>query len=81
MDLDGQAWGLTRGNHRLSPIAETVLLATLMWVFEMSVLPTVGATPPLKCWPAKDIVADLIQCLVFSGVTTCARVGLDWLHK
>lgn len=71
------AWGLVRGNHRLPPIAETVLLATLMSVFEMSVLPAVGATPPLRSWPARDMVADVIQCLVFSGVvTTCARVSV-----
>ena len=70
------AWGLIRGNHRVPFMAQPVLLAVLMWGFEMSVLPAVGAMAALRALPTRDIVGDLIQCLIFSVVTTTALVIL-----
>lgn len=37
-------------------IRSMVALALLIWSFELVALPRVGATPPLRTWPAVDIL-------------------------
>ena len=74
-------WSLARGNTRPHPIWDTAALGTLIWAFEIGVLPTVGATPPLRRWPAGDAMWDLVQCLVFATVTTGALAALRRVRR
>ena len=71
------AWALGPGRGRRRPVGDTMLLATVIWAFELNVLPAIGATPPLRRWPASDVAWDLAQCLVFAGVTTGALAFFD----
>jgi hypothetical protein len=64
------AWAVRPGLLRRHRLGDAILLALLIWTFELTVLPTIGATPPLRRWPPRDVAWDLAQCLVFAGVTT-----------
>lgn len=72
------AWTLGPGHcRRRHPFGDAILLALLIWAFELTVLPATGATPPLRRWPAGDVAWDLAQCLVFAGVTTSVLAVFD----
>jgi hypothetical protein len=50
-------------------------LGLSIWVFELAMLPRVGATPPLRQWSSADIAADAVQAMCF-GVAAAATLAL-----
>ena len=73
----GIVWAFATSNRRHRLGRDTMVLAGLVWVFELTVLPLVGATPHLPHWSLRDILGDLLQCMIFAAVTTGVLVVLD----
>ena len=66
----GIAWAALRRERASRHLSDALVLGSLIWAFEVSVLPCVRATPPLRRWPRADIVLDLANCLVFAATFT-----------
>jgi hypothetical protein len=62
------AWVLARGGRQPRVVRDSCVLGGIIWVFEITTLPTMRATPPLRRWPATDIALDLSNGLVFAVV-------------
>ncbi|MHB8718380.1 MAG: hypothetical protein ACYDAC_05765 [Candidatus Dormibacteria bacterium] len=67
------AWVLARGGRQPRLLRDSCILGGLIWVFEITTLPTLRATPPLRRWPATDIALDLSNGLVFAVVVNAVR--------
>ncbi len=55
------AWVLARGGRQPRLVRDLCVLGGIIWVVEITTLPIVRATPPLRRWPATDIALDLEQ--------------------
>lgn len=77
----GPTWGIAWAvvHHERAPrhLLDAVALASVIWAFELVVLPRVRATPPLRMWPRADIASDLVNCLTFAGTYTCVIALMD----
>lgn len=73
----GVAWERLRTGRSSHPVRDACLLGSVIWVFELAVLPRVGATPQVVDWPRRDIVWDLGNALAFAAVYTCAVALMD----
>ncbi len=67
----GIAWAVAHHGRAPRHASDAVALASLIWAFELAVLPCVGATPPLRSWPRADIASDGVNCLAFATTYTC----------
>lgn len=66
----GIAWTVLRRERASHHLPDTIVFGSVIWAFEVSVLPCVRATPPLRKWPRADVVSDLANCLVFAATFT-----------
>lgn len=62
------AWVLARGGRKPRLVRDSCVLGGIIWVVEITTLPIMRATPPLRRWPATDIALDLSNGLVFALV-------------
>ena len=72
------AWVLVRGGREPRLVRDSCVLGGIIWVFEITTLPTMRATPPLRRWPATDIALDLSNGLIFAVV---ANAVLAMQHR
>jgi hypothetical protein len=71
----GTAWGGARGligAAGLSGPAATAAHLGAVWGSEQVMLPTLGVTPPLTEWGAKEVAIDALHHLVYAGATGVA---------
>ena len=71
----GTAWGGARGligAAGLSGPAATAAHLGAVWGSEQVMLPTLGVTPPLTEWGAKEVAIDALHHLVYAGTTGVA---------
>jgi hypothetical protein len=76
----GTAWGGVRGllsAAGLSGPAATAAHLGAVWGSEQVMLPTLGVTPPLTEWGAKEVAIDALHHLVYAGATGVAYSFLD----
>jgi hypothetical protein len=76
----GTAWGGARGllaATGLSGPAATTAYFAVVWGSEQVMLPTLGVTPPLTEWGAKEVAIDALHHLVYAGATGIAYSLLD----
>ncbi len=76
----GTAWGGARGlltAAGLSGPAATAAHLGAVWGSEQVMLPTLGVTPPLTEWGAKEVAIDALHHLVYAGATGVAYSLLD----
>jgi hypothetical protein len=76
----GTAWGGARGllaAAGLSGPAATAAHLGAVWGSEQLMLPTLGVTPPLTEWGAKEVAIDALHHLVYAGATGVAYSLLD----
>ena len=76
----GTAWGGVRGllsAAGLSGPAATAAHLGAVWGSEQVMLPTLGVTPPLTEWGAKEVAIDALHHLVYAGATGLAYSLLD----
>ncbi len=76
----GTAWGGTRGLLAAAGLpgpAATAAHLGAVWGSEQVMLPTLGVTPPLTEWGAKEVVIDALHHLVYAGATGVAYSLLD----
>ena len=72
----GGARGLL-GAAGLSGPAATAAHLGAVWGSEQVMLPTLGVTPPLTDWGAKEVAIDALHHLVYAGATGVAYSLLD----
>ena len=77
----GIGWALLRRRRTPRRLHDACLLAVVMWVFELVMLPTVGATPPVGRWPRGDVGWDLANCVIFAATDTCVTALMDSLPR
>jgi hypothetical protein len=76
----GTAWGGARGllaAAGLSGVAATAAHLGAVWASEQVMLPTLGVTPPLTEWGAKEVAIDALHHAVYAGATGVAYSLLD----
>jgi hypothetical protein len=76
----GTAWGGARGligAAGFSGPAATAAHLGAVWGSEQVMLPTLGVTPPLTEWGAKEVAIDALHHLVYAGATGVAYSLLD----
>jgi hypothetical protein len=76
----GTAWGGARGllgAAGFSGPAATAAHLGAVWGSEQVMLPTLGVTPPLTQWGAKEVAIDALHHLVYAGATRVAYSLLD----
>lgn len=66
----GIGWALLTRERPLRPLRDTCLLGSVIWAFELLMLPRLGATPRLRYWPRRDIGWDLANALAFAAIYT-----------
>ncbi len=71
-------WGVARGGRNPHVVRNSCVLAGIIWVVEITTLPIVRATPPLRRWPASDIGLDLSNALVFAVVANAVLAMQHW---
>jgi hypothetical protein len=72
------AWVLIRGGREPRLVRDSCVLGGIIWVFEVTTLPNMRATPPLRHWTAKYITLDLSNGLVFAVVTNAVVATHHW---
>lgn len=75
----GIAWAVLRRERGSRHLPHAFVLGSVIWAFELAVLPRVRATPPLRQWPRADIVMDLANCLAFA-VTYTFVIAVSGVH-
>ena len=72
----GWGSGASRGCGALRTAATAAHLGAV-WGSEQVMLPTLGVTPPLTEWGAKEVAIDALHHLVYAGATGVAYSLLD----
>ncbi len=73
----GIGWALLRRRRTPRPLQDACLLAAIMWIFELVMLPSVRATPPVRRWPSGDVAWDLANCVIFAAADVCVTALMD----
>jgi hypothetical protein len=71
----GAVWGGARGLLAAAGLcgrAATAAHLGAVWGSEQVILPTLGVTPPLTEWGAKEVAIDALHHLVYAGATGVA---------
>jgi len=76
----GTGWGTVRGvlaAAGLSGLPATTLHFLAIWGSETVMLPTLGVTPPISEWGAKEVGVDILHHLVYAISTNAAYEWMD----
>ncbi len=73
----GVGWALVCRGRIANPVRNACVLGSVVWAFELTVLPRVRATPPVSNWPRADIGWDLANCLVFAATYSGVIAVMD----
>ncbi|PZR83576.1 MAG: hypothetical protein DLM65_01630 [Candidatus Aeolococcus gillhamiae] len=73
-------WGALPGPCSRPTMRSMAALALLIWGVELVTLPWVGATPPLRAWPAVDILLDLTNASLYALVAGASLTVLTELN-
>ena len=76
----GTGWGAVRGvlgAAGFSGVPATMLHFLAVWGSETVMLPTLGVTPPITEWGAKEVGIDVLHHLVYALSTNAAYEWMD----